>query len=347
MKYLLIILTLLFSRISNAEDFKIKWGVIAPLSGAVARAGIDVQRGFEMALADLEKGHVQHELLFEDSQYKNRDAVAAAQRLFAKDVDIIVAMWETADSVAPLADKYNKLHASIRWNSDIADKFKNTFTFESTYEDYSNGFARLFKDLSLNKVAVLNSEDNGWNLALEAFKKAAIKEGITLTSVQSYLPTENDFNAYALLAVKNKPDVVLVNDIGDSLELITKTLRILNPKQRVTGYLDYPINLKLFEGEYFINQLGTNLDFAKRYEKKYGEPIYARAQLAYDMFSIISKTIDKFDKKPEIPLLVSKLKEFGSTKGMSGEISNTNNGKVFRTKCNRIQVVNGEKVLVK
>ena len=254
--------------------------------------------------------------------------------------------WDTADVVAPLAESYNRLHCSIRWNSNIAIKNPNTFTFESTYEDYSRSFTEIFKSLGHKKVSILNQESTGWNLAKASFIESAKANGIEILSQQDYLPDEKDFKVLALRAMQGKPDVILVNDIADNLELAAKQIYAINPDQSVTGYLDYPIDLGLFEGEHFVSQMPIDPDFAIRYKKEYGEPIYSRAHLAYDIVNIIDSVYKNFKKKPSTQDARTKLITFKKHNGMSGKIASTNNGKVFRTQTVHMKVENGKKVKV-
>lgn len=328
-----------------ADNIEVKWGLILPLSGPVAKAGVDIRRGFEMALEDLDQTKVKHTLVSEDSQYQLKEAVSAANKLISIDqVDLLVALWETADVVAPLAERSNKVHASIRWNNNIAKSFKNTFTFESTYEDYAELFIKLFSKLGLKKIVILNQEANGWNLALEVLKRSAEKYGITISAAISYLGSENDYRVIALKALSTNPDIILINDSGENLEVVTRQIKTLNSSQRVTGYLGYPIDLSLFENEYFIDQLSTSSEFANRYEAKYREPVYIRAQLAYDLMSLLGKVYNSFESKPDTESFISRLKEQKDYQGVSGLIRATDEGKVFRTKCVVRRIVNGASV---
>lgn len=344
---LIFTLALVTAAPSMAEPFTVKWGIVLPLSGGTARAGVDIQRGFELAREEHRSKQVLHEFVYEDSQYKNRETASAAQKLLSVDkVDVIVAVWDTADIVAPFAERANRLHTSIRWNSNIAERFKNTFTFESTYKDYARHFAELFNSVKLTNISILNHESNGWNLARDAFVKDAEELGLNIVSSQNYLPEENDFNAYAVRALKAKPDVVLINDVAEKLEQITRALRVVNPKQRVTGYLDYPLDLSLYEGEYFVNQLSLDPAFAKKYQERYKEPLYTRGQLGYDLFAIVAAAYEKFKVKPSTAEIVERLGEPTNYEGASGTITNSEHHKVFRTTCNFMQVVNGKKVKV-
>lgn len=343
-----LIVFLIFLLISSAyaENYTIKWGLAIPLSGEGAKAGVDIKRGFELALNDSKKNHITHEFIFEDSQYKNREAVTIAQKLLNLDkVDIVVALWNTADGVAPIAERYNKLHTSIRWNNNIAEKYKNTFTFESTYEDYSKNLAHLFKKLKFKTVSILSADVASWNLALNSFKKIARKENLQIINSQIYLPSENDFRALALKAVRKNPDIVLINDDGERIEELAKKIKIFNINQRITGYITSNIDLKLFEGEYFVSQMPIEKTFAKKFKSKYKEEVFLRAHLAYDMFNIVNQALKKFEKKPSTQELVKSLRKTGNYSGASGPIYNTDNGKVFRTQCEIMKIENSKIIL--
>lgn len=155
------------------------------------------------------------------------------------------------------------------------------------------------------------------------------------------LENENDYRVLALKSLKDKPDITRINDAGENLEVVTRQIKTLNPSQRVTGYLGYPIDLSLFENEYFIDQLSTSSEFAKRYEAKFQEPMYIRAQLAYDLMFLLGKVYNSFESKPNTESFISRLKEQKDYRGVSGEIRSTDDGKVFRTKCVVKKVING------
>jgi branched-chain amino acid transport system substrate-binding protein len=336
-----------YAQAKEKPAYNVKWGFVLPLTGGLARVGQDIRRGAEFAISDLAKNDVKHELYFEDSQYDKRSAVSAAQKLLSvNNVDVIVSLWETAEPIAPLADRFNKIHASIRWNSDTAEKFKNTFTFESTYQEYAKAFVALFKKQNFKKIALLGVDAVGWNLANQVFLSEANKFGLEITSSQTYLPGESDFKTYALRALKDKPDVILVDDAGDNINLVTKNIRSLNPSQRITGYLGYPMNLELFENEFFIAQLATDPSFEKRFEQRFNELVYVRAQLAYDLVTIIGTLYNKNLTKPSTEQIRDQLSTITEYQGASGRITTTNHGKVFQTEVKEMQVRNGKSVLV-
>ncbi len=342
------VFTFNFVNFIQAEEnhlFTVKWGIILPLSGPVAEAGIDLRRGYELALEDLSTNQIKHEAIFEDSQYLSKQAVASAQKLINVDkVDVLVGLWETADVIAPLAEQHNLLHVSIRWNSDIAEKFRNTFTFESTYKTYTQLFLSLLQKLGYKNFSILGQESNGWNLSEEEFKKNAKDYGLTVLSTQRYLPDETDFNLLALKVLKDQPEVILINDVSKSLELITKKIKSLNPEQKVTGYLGFPnIDYSLFEGMYYVNQLSLNADFESRFEKEYGMPVYNRAQLAFDQMKIVASAYDNFKQKPAVADLKKQLQAIKTFQGMSGLINNKT-GKVFETTCVVRRILNGKDV---
>ncbi len=338
---------LLCSQLTLAEDYSVKWGLVLPMSGPVAEFGVDIRRGIEMAAEERAQSHVKHEIIVEDSRFHNSITASAAQKLISvHDVDILVALWDTADVVAPIAESRDRIHASIRWNSDIAEKFKNTFTFESTYSDYAEHFARLFQKLGIKKVSVLCLESAGWFLSRDFFLKVAPKYDLEIVSNQEYLSTENDFRVLATRALKEDPDMIFVFDNGQNLETFTRAVRALNPEQRVTGYLGHPIDISLFEGEYFVDQLSLDPDFAKRFERRYGEPVRSRAHLAYDLFTAIANAYETFESKPSNEELREQIQKSEPFDGMAGKILPSMNGKVFRTETKTRKVENGERISV-
>ena len=90
----IVLAVVLFSvQLLSAEEFTVRWGLVLPLSGSAARSGVDIKRGFEMAIKDLGDSRVKHELFIEDSQYDYKTSVTVAQKLISVDkVDILVAL---------------------------------------------------------------------------------------------------------------------------------------------------------------------------------------------------------------------------------------------------------------
>lgn len=343
MKYFLLLF--LLPNIIFAQDYTVRWGIVMPLSGPVAESGIDIRRGFEMAFSKIDQSKVKHELIFEDSQYDMKNAVSAANKLVSSDkVDIIVALWDTADPIAPIAEKHGVIHASIRWNSNLASSFKNTFTFESTYEEYARKTISLIEKLGHKKIAILNQESAGWNLSKDKMEEFIREKGLDLVSSQSYLSSETDHRVLVLKALKNKPDIVIINDVGSNLDQIARQIRAINKDQHITGYLGYPVDLSQLEGTYYITQLLPENSFVEEYKKIYKQDIYSRASLAYDMANIISSVYFKYKSKPTTAIVVKDLKAFNQYKGASGNITTVNGGKTFSTECTEMKVQNSKRV---
>ncbi len=291
--------------------------------------------------------NVKYQLLVEDSQYDLAKTVSAIQKLATVDqADVLISLWDTADAIAPIADQINKLHTAIRWNNNIAKQYRNTFTFESTYQTWSEQFLQLLHQKGIKKVAILHHESNGWDLALSVFESQAAQYGIELISIQRYLPGERDFRSIVLKALSKKPDAILINDAGENLELIAKQVRSIKPTQFISGYLGYPIDYTLFEGAEFISQLSTSPEFEQRFQKTYGEKMYVRAQLAYDMIMLIGRAYSEFKLKPSTAEIVDRLRAQKSFNGASGLIQNID-GKTFSTTCQKMQILNGQVVASK
>lgn len=121
-RYLVVALTSFFiAHVSAAEGPALSVGLALPLSGDMARYGLDIQRGATMAKEELAKRGTEMVFISEDTQLVPRMAVTAAQKLINRDrVDVIVSLWDTAEAVAPIAEQKGVPHVSIRWNHRVA-----------------------------------------------------------------------------------------------------------------------------------------------------------------------------------------------------------------------------------
>ena len=339
---LVLILALLLTAFDSfASPYDIKFGAVLPLSGPAAKAGEDIRRGIELAKDDFKSAAFNIPLIFEDSRLETKSAVSAAQKLINNDkVDVIFSLWDTADPIAPLAETKEIPHLAIRWNDDLAHKNNFTFTFESTYKTFSAEFAKLFKEQQFKKVSFLVADAQGWLLGAGAFRDAARENNLQILSEQVYLSDSVDYRALALKALQGNPDVVLIYDISDHLLQLAKSIKQLKKDQRVTGYLSYPVDLSLFEGEHFIDQLSLSEEFAAKYQARFKDQVYGRAQLAYDAFSVLFKALKTFNDKPSGPELAKALSSVHEFVGASGPIKKSH-PRVFETQCSRKQVKQG------
>src|SRR5258707_12272234 len=120
------------------EKTTIKIGIILPLTGDNAATGEDIRNGFLLAKNQINSPDYEYDLIFEDDQLEAQKAVLAPHKLLSSDkVDVIFSVCNSAEAVAPIAEKANKLHFAIRWIPDVAEKHRTTFTHETTYKAFA------------------------------------------------------------------------------------------------------------------------------------------------------------------------------------------------------------------
>lgn len=157
----------LIANVSAAEGPALSIGLALPLSGDMARYGLDIRRGATMVKEELAKRGTEMVFISEDTQLIPRTAATAAQKLINRDrVDVIVSLWDTAEAVAPIAEQKGVPHVSIRWNHRVAQEFSHTFTFESTYVSWIRATLAYLQSQRVRRLAVMTDISGaGWVLS--------------------------------------------------------------------------------------------------------------------------------------------------------------------------------------
>jgi ABC-type branched-subunit amino acid transport system substrate-binding protein len=330
---LLALLGVLFhSALAIAEpSITYKIGAILPFSGAVAFAGEDIRKGLELAAS--QSTNIKFDFVYEDSQFNTKMAATAANLLVTRDhVDVLISLWDTAEPVAPIAERAKIPHLSIRWNPHVAEKNKYTFTVESTYKSYVASQLALLKKLGAKSAAIISQESEGWGLGYQYFIDNAKSYGIEVVSAQEYVPNTQDFKGIITKALSKKPDVVVLNSFVPDTQLLVTKIREVSPTQKITGYFDEESAKSLFEGMPYVSQFIASHWFEKMFIEKYGEPFKIRASQAYDIIKIIEHVHRGQLTKLSSDEFVAALKKIHGLAGASGDLS-THGGKTIESKC--------------
>jgi ABC-type branched-subunit amino acid transport system substrate-binding protein len=326
--------------VTAEEVVTYKIGAILPFSGAVAFAGEDIRKGLELAAS--QSTNVKFDFVFEDSQFNTKTAATAANLLLTRDhVDVLISLWDTAEPVAPIAERAKIPHLSIRWNPHVAEKHKYTFTVESTYKSYEASQLALLKKLGAKSAAIISQESEGWGLGYQYFIDNAKSYGIEVVSAQEYVPNTQDFKSVITKALRKKPDFVVLNSFVPDTQLLVTKIREVSPSQKITGYFDEESAKSLFEGMPYVSQFIASSWFEKMFIEKYGEPFKIRAPQAHDIIKIIDHIQQGRSTKLSSDEFVTELKKIDGLAGASGELS-THGGKTIESKCGWKVVRNGK-----
>jgi branched-chain amino acid transport system substrate-binding protein len=302
----------------------IKIGVIIPLSGNSAFIGEDIRNGFELAREQSRPSGYDIQLIYEDSQFELSKAALAAQKLInVNHVDALVSLWDAADVVAPLAEKNNILHISMRWDPEVAQKYRTTFTVECTYHEFIRSTVELMKKMGCNRIGAVRGKEKSFELCFNDLFRVAPENGLEIVSDQTFNPQERDFRTIIAKTLEKKPDIVLMMAFSPSLEILLREFREMAPRLPLTGSFEASMEkIALAEGYYFITVSAATPEFQKMFEKRYGHPFKVRAPHAYDIFNLLALIYGKYpSSKPTTETVISELTKIRDYPGALGKLT--------------------------
>jgi ABC-type branched-subunit amino acid transport system substrate-binding protein len=312
-----------------AEPVKYSVGVTIPLSGRLADIGEDIRRGMQLAVERFSNESLQFELKFEDNQHSGALAATTAHKLLDVDrVDVLVSLWEMADVIAPIAEKKQVPHLSIRWDPKIAEDFKYTITVESTYRSYIDKTIELLKLRGVKQFGILTEEAQGWILASDYLKQQAPQHGLKVVDEQRYTVDNPDHRAIVSRILRKKPEMLVLLSNPPHTEILTRRIREANSKQHYTGYFEYSSEPELFEGVPFAAQFAVTKWFEEMFQKRFGEPMKARASHAYDIIQLIAVANAKSSQKLTGEQLMERLSNISNVPGASGTLNVSSSGTI-------------------
>lgn len=332
---LILIIIFTFNSSAVAEEGKpvFKIGFAIPLSGSLSFIGEDIREGVELATLKNDSANITILPIYEDSEYNNKTTASIANKLISIDkVDAIVSLWDTAEIVAPLAERADIPHIAIRWNPHVAEKYNNTFTIESTYKSYVKMQLEMLKKIGAKKISVIHQSSEGWNLAAEQLKKESSNYNIEITQTQQFTSGTTDFRTLVTKALSKPHDyIVLHTNVPDTAQIV-KRLKELSKNSKFTGYFEGDEAINLYESMPYASQFEASEWFKELFQKRYNRQFRTRAPQGYDIISILYKIHEGKEKLLNTAEIVSSLKNLNSFSGASGTLS-ARGGKTFANDC--------------
>jgi ABC-type branched-subunit amino acid transport system substrate-binding protein len=281
----------------STKRITVNIGIQLPLSGDLSFVGLDIQRGVNLALDDLKDSPVRINLYYEDDRATPTQAASAAQRLLAqRHVDVIVSLWDMAEIVAPIAERHQTPHISIRWNPHVAERYPHTFTLESTYKTFAKFQLELARKSGAKTLGLITEESTGWILVRDFIANNAGEYGLKITANENYVPTPGlDLRPIVTKVLSKNSDFLIINNFTPWIAPTIRLMKQLKPEQKFTGYFEGIEAPELVEGIPFVNQSNVSESFQNRFLEKYGERYKMRAPHAYDIIRLIH---DGYAKDP-------------------------------------------------
>jgi branched-chain amino acid transport system substrate-binding protein len=254
---------------AGAADLKV--GVLVPLSGPVPSFGLSVKEGTLLAINEWNaKGGVLGQKIvpiIEDGQCSADAAVNAANKVINQD-GVKFILGETCSGatipVTEIAGPAKVLLISpCATNANVTvDKSGKTkeYIFRACYIDPFQGgiLAQFsFNRLKAKKAFIMFDQGNDYTIGLAtAFEAQFTKLGGKIVGKESYTKTDTDFSAILAKIKDAKPEVVLLPDYYNIVNLVTKQAKekgINVPFVGGDGWDSSDLDLAAADGGFFTN----------------------------------------------------------------------------------------------
>jgi branched-chain amino acid transport system substrate-binding protein len=307
----------------KAKELKV--AVLAPLSGAVPSFGLSTKEGALLAINEWNaKGGVlgmKVVPIVEDSQCDAAAATNAANKVINQDkVKFIIGEVCSSASipVSEIAGPAKVIEVSpTSTNPNVTvDKNGKTkdYIFRACYIDpFQGGILAQFSSTRLNakKAFIMYDQGNDYTIGLAtAFETQFTKLGGTIVGKETYTKTDTDFSAI-LAKIKNaKPEVVLLPDYYNIVNLVTKQAKekgIKVPFVGGDGWDSPDLDKKASDGCFYTNHYSPDdprpevQGLLKAYGAAYQDNGKAKvpdalAVLAYDATNLLLTAIQSAGK---------------------------------------------------
>lgn len=299
-----------------AAPKEIKIAILAPLSGPVPTFGVSTKEGALQAIEEWNaKGGVLGAKLVgivEDSQCTPDPAVNAANKVIDQDKVKYIVGEVCSKASIPVSEIVNeKKVVQISGTStnpsvvrDANGKVK-PFTFVACFNDDTQGkvmakFA--FETLKAKNAFIMLDQANDYVKGLaEYFEKYFTEMGGTVVGKETYTAKDTDFSTILAKVAEAKPDVVVLPDYYNIVNLATKQAKekgITAPFIGGDGWDSPDLDAAAAAGGYFTNHYSPTENrpavqtFVKNYQAKYnGKMPDALAALAYDATNMLIQAI--------------------------------------------------------
>lgn len=269
-------------------------GVAAPMTGSAADYGIQVTRGIELAMDEVnEKGGVNGrplEMKVCDDQCDPQQAAACAQK-FVSDPTIFAVLGHICSSCTlagdPIYNEAGLTAMTVNSSNPTITEQGWMYVFRSTPTDAQQGVSIVdfaTKTLGAKNIAIIHSNDD-YGLGLKQSAEAQIaKVGASLVATETFITGQDkDFSSLLTKIAQAKPDVLFI--LGQYAE------DGLIAKQRVAAGLgDIPIVLPAgAQHQEFITLGGAGAEGA------YVAVFYNLAKDTPENQALIQKVATKYD----------------------------------------------------
>ena len=299
---ILMFLTLLIGCKQNDNELKI--GVIAPLTGPLAKYGEDMRKGFDMALGDYNSVDNKIKLIYEDvtcldvkqattslNKLKSFDEVRAFLGSFCGHIIKSTAEFSTMNSIFSITpgDNFGRIGDYIISSRYLLEKE-----------------AKLLGEYALSKgwknLAVLYL-NNDWGIGYkDEIKKYIEINGGKVIATESYFWDNLDVRTQLIKIREKNPDALFIID-GTAQGIIFKQIKELGLELPLLSEWQVEdwgkeVDKAIIEGVYYFEPIiDETSSFRQRFKEKYSVEAYTLSIDSYDAAMILFKALENCEKE--------------------------------------------------
>jgi ABC-type branched-subunit amino acid transport system substrate-binding protein len=268
-----------------------KFGVSAPLSGILAEYGTAVRNGIDLASKDRPENFDKIELIYEDSQWDPKTAIAAFNVLKNAKGAQLIFNWgnPTSEAVAPLAERYQYPLLVMSLDPSVALKREYVIRSLRSGNELGELLGAHISAKGYKKVGVLLAENSYVQGLYEGLQKSLSKTSTKLDLLAQVNMSEQDFKSSVSRLKQNGYDAVAVFLITGQVRSYFQQAESLGLKLPAFGADFFGSQTEIeasgvgIEGAVFPD-LSVTKEFRNRYLQTYGNDIQISfAANAYDV----------------------------------------------------------------
>ncbi|RME38373.1 MAG: ABC transporter substrate-binding protein [Thermoflexia bacterium] len=324
---LLVGMSLIVSACRPKGPETIKIGLNAELTGSIPVVGASCKNAAELAVEEvnnaggLEVGGKKYkiELLVEDNEDKKESAAAAAQKLNAAGVLIMIGPNASRNAI-PAAEvaESNKMPMISPWSTnpkttlDAATGQPKKYVMRACFiDDFQGVVAAKFaiNELKVQKPAVLYAVDSEYNKGIaEIFKKTMEENGIPVVAFESYTTGDKDFSSQLTKIIQAGADSLFLPNYYTEVPMQVQQAHKLGFTGVIFGSDSWGATELIdlcgadCEGYFFTTHYAPDIAtpkaqaFIQAYQAKYGKIPDDVAALTYDAFGLAFQAIQTAGK---------------------------------------------------
>jgi branched-chain amino acid transport system substrate-binding protein len=334
-------------------------GVSGPLTGNNAQYGEQWQKGFDLALDEINgAGGIAGrplEYIFEDSQSDPKQSVIVAQKLVG-DERVIVELGDFSSPASMAASPIYQRAGLVQFgftnsHPDFTKGGDYMWSNSLSQSDAAPLHADYVKALGIDKIAVLHLNTDWGKTTYDLFAEKAKADGIEIVATEAYLPDEKDFrSAITNIRSGNPEGIVFISYYNDGA-LLAQQIRqagielpiVANGSNYSPKFLE--LGGESVDGIYVSSNFSPDdprpevQNYLEKFRAKYGEESDYFAAHAYDTMILIGAAIEAGGPTREgVKAGLAQVKDVPSV--IYGKVS-------FNTETRRVQEPTDVRLLIK